>query len=65
MELIRYHSYYDLYFILNDKIFHRYGMNGTRAEAELQKMFVLKILGKEVLDIEETMGLQQVQAKNG
>jgi hypothetical protein len=40
-------------------------MNGTRAEAELQKMFVLKILGKEVLDIEETMGLQQVQAKNG
>jgi hypothetical protein len=50
---------------MNDKIFHRYGINATRAEAELQKMFVLKFLGKEVLDIEETMGLQQVQAKNG
>jgi hypothetical protein len=48
---------------MNDMIFQRYGMNGTRAEAELQTMFVLKSLGKEVLDLEEIMGLQQVQAK--
>jgi inorganic pyrophosphatase/exopolyphosphatase len=48
---------------MNDMIFQRYGMNGTRAEAELQTMFVLKFLGKEVLDLEETMGLQQVQKK--
>lgn len=44
LELMRCHTFYDLYWILITYIFGKYGQGSLRAEAELSKMLILPIL---------------------
>ncbi len=43
LELLRYHSFYDLYWLMTTNIFGTYGVGSSRAEAELAKMMLLPV----------------------
>ena len=49
LGLIRYHSFYDLYWLLATKIFLGYGQNSLRAEAEMSKLLLIPLLYKDGL----------------
>lgn len=44
LELLRKYNFYKLYWILEEKIFRRYGQQSQRAEAELSKMILLEVM---------------------
>lgn len=42
LQILRTYSFYDLYFLLTDRVFRKYGQGSVRAEAEIAKMLLVQ-----------------------
>jgi hypothetical protein len=64
LGLVRRYSFYDLYFLLGNEIFHGYGQGSLRAEGEITKMLMLEVLfNGEVPTDGRALGLYQYGTK--